>query len=288
MRTRPRASWFVIVLAALAAPGTASCSSDSKKTAPTTTTAATTTTTVPLTYSARVVKEVEVDGLFRQGVARVDHGWIFSVNDGLFVTDEAFRITKRLQPAIPAAWTARGFNHIGDIDVVDGVLYAPLEQPNYPESRQAMLTYDPVTLAYKDGRIVRQHENSFVTVDADTGIAYSMQDFGGNALLRYDVRNNWRRLSPLRMSTRVERVQGADVFHGAVWLSTDDATDAVYRVDIRTGKTTALGSIGHADGEGEGIDATPLPRGDLHVLSIDVKVAPVRLIDLRVTATPTG
>jgi hypothetical protein len=151
-----------------------------------------------------------------------------------------------------------------------------------------MLTYDPVTLAYKDGRIVRQHENSFVTVDADTGIAYTMQDFGGNALLRYDVRNNWRRLSPLRMSTRVERVQGADVFHGAVWLSTDDATDAVYRVDIRTGKTTALGSIGHADGEGEGIDATPLPRGDLHVLSIDVKVAPVRLIDLRVTATPTG
>jgi hypothetical protein len=100
--------------------------------------------------------------------------------------------------------------------------------------------------------------------------------------LRYDRAG--KRLSPLRMSRRVERVHGADVFGGAVWLSTDDATDAVYRVDIRTGRTIALGSI--VDGEGEGIDATPLPRGDLHVLSIDAKVVPVRLIDLRVTAKP--
>ncbi len=222
--------------------------------------------------------------LFRQGVARVDGGWIFSFNDGLFRTDEAFRITRRLQPAIPDAWKTRGFDHIGDIDVVDGVLYAPLEQPNYAEGRQAMLTYDAATLTYKDGRTVHQHENSFVTVDPDTRIAYTMNDFGGHALLRYD--SAWKRLSPLRMSRRVERVQGADVFGGAVWLSTDDATDEVYRVDIRTGKTVALGSIGHVDGEGEGIDATRLPRGDLHVLSIDAKAVPVRLIDLRVDVRP--
>ncbi len=281
MRSRP------VLAVALVGVLAASCSSGSSKSTPApTSTLPVTTTTVPLTYSARVVKEVDVDGLFRQGVAHVDGGWIFSLNDGLFRTNNALRITKRLQPAIPAEWTARGFNHIGDIDVVDGVLYAPLEQPNYEQGRQAMLTYDATTLAYKDGRTVSQHENSFVTVDPDTGIAYTMQNFGGGALLRYDVRNNWKRLAPLRLSRRVDRVQGADIFNGAVWLSTDDATDGVYRVDIATGKTTSLGSIGHADGEGEGIDATPLPRGDLHVLSIDVKIAPVRLIDLRVTARP--
>jgi hypothetical protein len=262
-----------------------SCSSGShERAAPPAAASAATTTTVPLTYSARVIKEVEVDALFRQGVARVDGGWIFSFNDGLFRTDEALRITKRMQPAIPGEWKARGFDHIGDIDVVDGVLYAPLEQPNYAQGRQAMLTYDAKTLAYKDGRIVRQHENSLVTVDPGTGIAYTMGNFGGNALLRYD--RAWTRLSPLRMSRRVERVQGADVFGGAIWLSTDDATDAVYRVDIATGRTIALGSIGHVDGEGEGIDATPLPRGDLHVLSIDAKAVPVRLIDLKVTTKP--
>ena len=148
-----------------------------------------------------------------------------------------------------------------------------------------MLTYDAATLAYKSGRLIAQHENSFVTVDPSTGIAYSFGRFGGDALLRYEVASNWQPLKPLKLSKRIEKVQGADIYKGAAWLSTDDATDEVYRVDLQTGKVQALGSIGHVDGEGEGIDATPTPLGDLHVLSIDAKVVPVRLIELKVSAS---
>jgi hypothetical protein len=193
-----------------------------------------TTTTVALTHSAHVVGEAEVDSAYRQGLARVDGGWIFSVNDGLF------------------------------------------------------LTYDAGTLEYTGGLNVAQHENSFVTVDASTGIAYSMDRFGGDALVRYEVGAGWRPLAPLQMSMRVDRVQGADVHEGAVWLSTDDASDGVYRVELANGKVEALGSIGHVDGEGEGIDASPSPKGDLHVLSIDVKALPVRLIELRVVTEPVS
>jgi hypothetical protein len=246
--------------------------------------ASTTTTAAPPNYAARVVREREVDPVYRQGLARVDGGWIFSFNDGLFRTDDALKQTVKLIPAIPASWKARGFNHIGDIDVADGVVYAPLEQPKYELDHQAILMFDAGTLAYKGGVNVVQHEASFVTVDPSTGIAYSMDRFGGNALVRYDVRDGWRRLPPLRMSTRVERVQGADVYGGAVWLSTDDGTDAVYRVDVKSGTVDALGSIGHVDGEGEGIDATPSGGTDLWVLSIDAKAAPVRVIELRVAA----
>jgi hypothetical protein len=127
-----------------------------------------------------------------------------------------------------------------------------------------------------------------VTVDPTTGVAYSMDRFGGDALLRYDVGDGWRPQAPLKLSTLIDRVQGADIRDGAVWLSTDDATDGVYRVDLATGKVAALGSIGHVDGEGEGIDASPSSKGDLHVLSIDVKVVPVRLIELRVVSTPVS
>jgi hypothetical protein len=244
-----------------------------------------TTTTAPPSFTARVVREVEVDPIYRQGLARTEHGWVFSFNDGLFRTDEALHQTAKLTPAIPAVWKARGFDHIGDIDIVGNVLYAPLEQPHYERGRQAMLTYDATTLQYLDGRYVRQHEASFVTVDPATGIAYSMDRFGGASLLRYDTRAGWRRLGPLVMSTRVEKVQGADVTRGAAWLSTDDATDAVYRVDLETGAAQRLGSIGHVDGEGEGIDATRVGGADLRVLSLDVKVVPVRLIELRVEET---
>ena len=261
----------------------ASCSSDSSE-SPRATTTGRVATTVVGPYSARVVREVEVDPAYRQGLARVDTGWIFSVNDGLFLTDDALNRTASVAPAIPAEWKTRGFDHIGDVDVVEGVVYVPLEQPDYERNGQAMLTYDAAKLGYTGGREVAQHHNSFVTVDPATGIAYSMDRFGGDALLRYDVEDDWRPLSPLSMSMPVDRVQGGDVRDGAVWLSTDDATDGVYRVALASGKVEALGSIGHVDGEGEGIDATPLPNGDLHVLTIDVKVVPVRLIQLQVIA----
>jgi hypothetical protein len=257
----------------------AGCSDDGEPTA----TSSSNTTAAPVIYTAEVAVETVVDPVYRQGVARTDEGWVFSFNDGLFVTDDAFIQTTALMPAIPAEWTARGFDHLGDIDVVDGVIYAPLEQPNYDLGTQAMLLYDAKTLQYQSGVDVAQHHNSFVTVDPDTGIAYSMDYFGGEALLRYDVRDGWRALEPLPMSVFVDRVQGGDVYDGAVWLSTDDDTDGVYRVDLATGLVDSMGSIGHVDGEGEGIDATPLAAGDLHVLTLDPAIVPVRLIALRVS-----
>jgi hypothetical protein len=235
--------------------------------------------------ATRVAGEDVVFPLFRQGVARDGSGWVFSFNDGLYRTDAAFAITRQVQPAIPSEWKARGFDHIGDIDVAKNVVYVPLEQPDYAMGRQAMLTYDATTLAYRSGIEIRQHENSFVTVDPSTRIAYSMDRFGGQALTRYDTSRQWKPLTPLRLSRRLERVQGADVRHGAVWLSTDDAADRVYRVDATSGALRTIGSIGHVDGEAEGIDATPTRLGDLHVLSIDAKGVPVRLIELAVTTS---
>ena len=245
---------------------------------------AVTTTTAPAVYTAAVVHETEVSPGYRQGVAKVDDGWVFSLNDALFRTDDALTETIVVTPAVPPPYAARGFDHIGDIDVVNGVVYASLEQPDYELGTQAMAFYDAATLTFMDGIDVAQHHNSFVTVDPDSGIAYSMDMFGGQALLRYDTRDDWRVLAPIAMSTYVDKVQGGDVVGDAVWLSTDDETDGVYRVDLQTGAVQSLGSIGHADGEGEGIDATPLPSGDLHVLSADVAVVPVRLIDLEVTS----
>jgi hypothetical protein len=267
----------------------AACSSNSSEgTSTTVPEVASTSTTAPPVYTAAVVHETVVSPGYRQGVAKDDDGWVFSLNDALFRTDESFVETLVVTPAVPPPYAARGFDHIGDVDVADGVVYASLEQPNYELGTQAMAMYDVATLTFMDGVDVAQHHNSFVTVDPDSGIAYSMDMFGGQELLRYDTRDDWRVLAPIAMSTYVDKVQGGDIVDGAVWLSTDDATDGVYRVDIDSGDVQSLGSIGHADGEGEGIDATPLPSGDLHVLSADVAVVPVRLIDLQVTSTPQG
>jgi hypothetical protein len=236
--------------------------------------------------SAQITRTVEVSPLYRQGVARVEGGWIYSFNDGLFRTDDADVETAALRPAIPEEWKARGYNHIGDIDVVGDVLYAPLEQPDYEQGRQAVLLYSASALEFRSGFEVDQHENSFLTVDPATRIAYTLDRFGGDELLRYAVDEGWTRLEPLALSKFVDKVQGADVAEGAIWLASDDAIKGLYRIDLASGRVEDLGSIGYLDGETEGIDATRAGSRLLRVLSIDARQVPVRAMD--VSISPRG
>ena len=232
---------------------------------------------------ARLTSEAQLDPVYNQGIARAKDGWVLSGTRVLARVDDRLQDTNRVTDAIPADWAARGFDHIGDVDVAGRYVYAPYEQPDYERGEQAIARYDAKTLAFVDAVTVPQHEASFVTVDPKTMIAYSMDRFGGDALLRYDVRKGWKQLTPVRMSQFVDRVQGGDVVAGAVWLSTDDDANGLYRVALPGGRVEPLGNAGHVDGEGEGIDATKLRTGRLHVLTVDVMVTPVWLGNLAVS-----
>jgi hypothetical protein len=69
------------------------------------------------------------------------------------------------------------------------------------------------------------------------------------------------------MSTTLHHTQGASVARGAVWISTSDEGNNVYRVDLASGRVDRVGTLGKA-GEGEGVDATALPSGSLHAVRV--------------------
>src|SRR3954454_1891234 len=211
-----------------------------------------------------------------QGVARVSGGWILSGTDKPLVgTDNLMHMTddgrtvRAVMAAIPPQLRAKHYDHIGDIDVVGHTVYAPLEQPDYTKAVQVTALYDARTLLFRSSVTLRQHENSFVTVDPATMVAYSMDHFDGNSLLRYDVAHGWRPLAPLVLSQNLVHTQGADVARGAIWMSTSDPQNHLYRIDIATGHVDVLGTHGHPGGEGEGIDATPVGDANLHTLILD-------------------
>jgi hypothetical protein len=235
----------------------------------------TTTTIVTPAGPLTMTGEERLPPLYAQGVARIGGGWIFSGTNSLWRTDDQLREINHTGPSIPDALKAKGFEHIGDIDVVGNFMYAPLEQPDYSKGRQMTARFDPDSLQYLDAVGVPQHENSFVTVDPGTMTAYSMDRFDGDALTRYDVAHGWKKLPSLKMDRLLHRTQGADVYDGAVWIATDDAQHGIYRVDIDTGAVTQVARLGHAGGEGEGIDTTARPSGFLHALCIDQKLVPV-------------
>jgi hypothetical protein len=232
--------------------------------------------------TATIASDQAVEAAFRQGIAKADDGWILSNDLTLFHTDDSFTVTAKNEQAIPPDWLAQEFDHIGDIDVEGGVIYAPLEQGDYDAMRQAMVRYDAATLELIDVVEVEQSHNSWVSVDPSTMIGYSMNSFTDSAVLRYDVAAGWKPLDPIPLDRTIDRVQGGDVEGGYLWLSTDDANNGVFRVDLTTGAVVDLGSAGQIDGEGEGIDATDLPTGQLHVLVADPALVPMWVVHLLV------
>ena len=238
--------------------------------------------------SARFSSAESLDPAYDQGLARARAGWVVSGTDVLARLDEHLQTVQRLDDAIPAEWKQRGFDHIGDIDVAGTTLYVPFEQSDYDQGHQAMARYDADTLTFRDATIVAQHENSFVTVDAGSGIAYSMDRFDGSALLRYDVRAGWRPLASLHLDRKLTRVQGAAVARDAVWLAADDEQHGLYRVDIDSGTVDSLGAAPPDAGEGEGIDAATISSGNLHATVVNADRAAVTLDHFRTHGEPTA
>jgi hypothetical protein len=279
----------VLAALALVVAIASACSSDDEPSAdrPTTTASTTTTTTRPLVWTATKARETPVAGRYRQGLARDGDTWLFTTNNAIYRTVSGFAETQSLLPAIPEALAAEGYNHVGDGDVVDGVLWVPLERDDKESGQQVTARYDAETLAFVDSFPVAQHHNSFVTID-DDGVVWSTDQFSDDHLVRYRVDGTTAvPEEPLQLDRTIDRIQGADFADGAIWLATDDAQNGIYRVDIETGKVTALGSMGHApEGEGEGMDASDLPSGLLHVLVADEKAVPMYVVDFRVGTEP--
>lgn len=243
--------------------------------APTTVAPTTAPTTVPPAPVAELTEEVAVAAAYRQGLARVDDGWIFSTRLSLYRVDESLARTVENLEAIPADLAAQGYDHIGDVDVADGVLYVPLEQPDYALGEQLLLQYDAATLEPLDTPPLALPLAHFAFVAVDDGVVWTMSDFDDDdTVLRFDLESG-EALEPIVLSRRLQRVQGGDVADGFLWLSADDEGDGLYRVDPASGTVDRIGALSRPDGEGEGIDATDLPSGQLHAVSVDVDVAPV-------------
>jgi hypothetical protein len=214
--------------------------------------------------SVQLKSQQTIPARFNQGVAHVSDGWVFSGTKALARVDTRLRVVTENANPIPSEWAVQGYNHVGDVDVANGVLYAPFEQPDFNAGRQATARYDLSTLRFLDVVELQQHENSFVAVDAMKMTAYSMDHFDGDSLLRYQL-PAWNPLPPLRMSTTLHHTQGGAVARGAVWISTSDDGNHVYRVEMATGHVDRVATLG-TTGEGEGIDATMTAAGQLHTL----------------------
>ena len=224
-------------------------------------------------WASHLVASQGVSLFYSQGIARLTDGWAFSAKAGLWRTDLGFTQLVEVTQPLPQSLLDAGYGHIGDIDLADQKLFAALEQGDDNRNKQAVAWFDPQTLAFIAHADLPQHENPCLCVDEATRIAYTPDRYHGNDIRRYDVKNAWAPLGPLLLSQKLDAMQGIDAAEGALWFSCEDAEHGIYRAAIATGEVTRVGSIGRLELTGttrpevEGIDATLLPSGLLHILT---------------------
>ena len=228
------------------------------------------------TQQAELRSKDEIPLFYNQGIARIRGGWILTgtlspipKTDVIVRSDEHFNVVTRNEAAIPDEWRAQGYVHIGDIDVVGNVMYAPFEQPDYSKGHRSR----PATTLEPCGSSMRSSSTRTRTHSSPStrrpGLRTRWTTSTVTRSLRYDTAHKWRPLRPLPLSMPLEHTQGASIADGAVWISTSDAHNDIYRVNMKTGHVDLVAQITDPPGEGEGIAVAQLPSGYLHATVLD-------------------
>jgi len=194
-------------------------------------------------------KFVHVNTLFYQGLATDGNYWYFSHKNCLFKVENFDKIIITLYPAIPNELAIEDYDHLGDIDIYEGIIYAPLEDKYYEKPIVAL--YQTDNLRYIDyiGPLDQKH---LPWVAVSQGKIYSSEFNNVNEIYVYNLKG--QRIASIKLNKTLNRVQGgAFINENQLVISTDDGGDGLYIVDIRTGNVTLICNI-KTNYEGEGIE----------------------------------
>ena len=176
----------------------------------------------------------------------------------------------RKEAAIPDEWRAQGYVHVGDIDVVGNVRlravraarlhagssgHGSVRRSNPAVPRCGRALHSTRTRSSPSIRR-RGSPTRWITSTATRCCATTPSTTGS-------------RCRRLKLSMLLEHTQGASIADGAVWISTSDAHNDIYRVNLKTGHVDLVAQITDPPGEGEGIAVAQLPSGYLHATVLD-------------------
>ena len=177
-----------------------------------------------------------------QGVTNDGEFYYFSGKKNLAKADmRSGEIIRINTSPIPAALKALGCDHIGGLSVCNGVIYAALEDgPDY--LHPFIVLYDADTLAFT-GKYYALPQSlhlegvPWCAVDAERNALYTAE-WSNAAVLNVFCLDDMQLVKTVPLSEPIDRMQGGELFDGALYLSCDEENDQkrVFRVDVETGE----------------------------------------------------
>jgi hypothetical protein len=194
-----------------------------------------------------LVRVIEVEG--RQGVAVDDDRYYLSGSTALYAYDKNGNLL--IENETPFAGLSKEANHIGDISVHDGELFAGIE--HFLDGRGTNIkvaVYDSATLEYKrsidwnpgSGQV----EVSAVAVDPGNRAIWMTDWVDGSHLYRYDLDSETYQ-GKMKLNPAPPSQQGIAVHAGQLYITADDGDAEVDEPD-RLWQVAAdpAASTGHA------------------------------------------
>ena len=193
----------------------------------------------------RLLRILEVAG--RQGIATDGERYFNSGSTALYVySKEGELLAENDEPFVDLVKPA---NHIGDISVHDGELFAGIEWFDDGRGTDIQIAiYDAETLQFK--RSVDwspdsgQVEVSALAVDAESGLVWMTDWVDGTYVYRYDLATETY-AGKLHLRPVPQWQQGIAAFEGSLYITADDGdaesdeADNLWRVPAETGATAA-------------------------------------------------
>lgn len=233
-----------------------------------------------------------------QGLASDGASLTFSWQFGLMRTtkDPAEAPLARNTLAIPPALAAQGGDHIGDVDISGGKVYAPIEdggkRPDGTRYRHPMIAlFDAKTLQYTGEahelpQALHTEGVPWVAVDAARGVFYTAEWNTTKVINVFDLRTFALRKT-ITLSQTLGRIQGAKVDDGQLYAFADlkNVPRPVYKIDLDTGHVVTVASVTlPAGSESEGMAFYDQPDGtSLHTLDVTPDSLGANLRDLALT-----
>ena len=237
----------------------------------------------------RVDRVVGLEALERsQGVTTDGTAWIFSGKHSLVkIAFDNETVLAMQKQAIPDELAAQyGSAHIGGISFADGFVYVAIEDSKIWQNPIVAL-FDGDTLDFTGRYVLLPGKDSgsdhalthgvpWVACDAESGLFYVAECNDADALFAYDL-ITLEYVKTIPLQTAVDEIQGAEMYRGKLYAATNDATRAVYEIDLAGGKVEKVfdrilyqpKQIDNFGGEGEDITVLPMDDGTVfHALSI--------------------
>lgn len=198
-----------------------------------------------------------------QGITTDGKYYYFSSKWGLTKSELDGKTRVKSNPlAIPKKFKDEyGLAHIGGISYskADNCIYAGLEDSKvweYP----VVAVYDADTLKFTGryyilDKALHTRGLPWVAVDNDRGLLITLDHSKkANELIFYDIADNMKYIGSVKLSETVRSIQGAEMYGGMLYAATNDDTQAVYKIDPKSGEVSKYFDRNLTKGsEGEGI-----------------------------------